>query len=258
MERHGEIVDADIVAAAVKTTTNGNGGSANHKELSHSDEQKLQKELESITFYIENDYHELAEKALAEIGAEFGDLPQIAELRSRIGAEAVPEAISVEPEPHVNEDVVGAAFGIDEIRSEFGLEGAEPDTSDDDYDTHFQMGVAYKEMGLMEDAIREFQDAANLAKPDDPNRRFFYCANLLGHCFLQNGTAKHAITWFDRALETPQISDEEHHGLWYELALAYEANGDENRAATYFERIYAENVDFRDVSSRVKDLVATQ
>ena len=67
--------------------------------------------------------------------------------------------------------------------------------------------------------------------------------------------ANHAITWLIRALDTKDISDEEHHGLWYELAKAYEANGNEEIAAKYFEQIYAENVDFRDVSERVKHLV---
>jgi len=111
---------------------------------------------------------------------------------------------------------------------------------------------------LMEEAIREFQDAINLTTPDDGTRRFFQCSNLLGHCFLQNGKPKHAITWIERALETPDVSDEEQHGLWYELALAHEANGDDENAGKYFEQVYAENVDFRDVSERVKNLVAAQ
>ncbi|MEQ1645692.1 MAG: hypothetical protein ABL959_19740, partial [Pyrinomonadaceae bacterium] len=130
------------------------------------------------------------------------------------------------------------------------------DEEDGDYETHFQMGIAYQEMGLMEDAIREFQDAANLTSPSDPTRRFFYCANMLGHCFLQNGMAKQAVTWLERAQETPEISDEEYHGLWYELGLAHEADGNEEAAAKFFEKIYTENVDFRDVSQRVRDLVA--
>jgi tetratricopeptide (TPR) repeat protein len=111
-------------------------------------------------------------------------------------------------------------------------------------------------MGLFEEAIREFQDAVIICQPDDGTRRFFHCSNLLGHCFLQNGMANHAITWFSRALKTPNITDEEHHGLWYELGLAHEACGDHESAAVYFEQIYAENVDFRDVSSRVHNLVA--
>jgi tetratricopeptide (TPR) repeat protein len=151
---------------------------------------------------------------------------------------------------------VANTIGINEIRSEFGLEGAEEPT-DSDFDTHYHTAVAYQEMGLMEEAIREFQDAINLTEPEDGTRRFFHCANLLGHCFLQKGMANHAITWFSRALEVGDVSDEEQHGLWYELASAHEANQDEENAAKYFEKIYAENVDFRDVSDRVKNLTVT-
>lgn len=264
-EGHDEVLDASIVEAAELAAAHTNGHSLDHEGISLADEQRLQKELESIDFYIENDYHELAEKALAELGAEFGDLPQIADLRNRIGAEAVERAISVDPEPHhevpevaaeIHEEVVGATIGLDQIRSEFGLEEAESSDDNGDYDTHFQMGIAYQEMGLLEEAIREFQEAANLTSPDDPSRRFFYCANMLGHCFLQNGMAKHAVTWIERALDTPGITDEEFHGLWYELGMAHEADGDEAAAAAWFEKIYAEDVDFRDVGERVKNLVA--
>jgi tetratricopeptide (TPR) repeat protein len=109
-------------------------------------------------------------------------------------------------------------------------------------------------MGLLEDAIREFQDAIALAEPHDGTRRFFQCANLLGHCFLQKGRSNHAITWFGRALEAGDVSDEEQHGLWYEIASAYENSEDHENAAMYYDKIYAENVDFRDVSERVKNL----
>lgn len=107
----------------------------------------------------------------------------------------------------------------------------------------------------MEEAIREFQEAVSLVETHDGTRRFFSCANLLGHCFLQNGKPKHAITWFERALDAPDISNEEFHGLWYELGTAHEIAGEEAEAAKYFEQIYAEDVDFRDVGERVKNLV---
>ena len=254
IERNGHVVDSDIAAEAVEAVKNTNGHSKEARTLTLADEERVQKELDSIAFYIENDYNELAEKALAQLGAEFGDLPQIAEMRAGIGAEPVDEAISVELEAEVIAEISASAFGIDEIRSEFGVDEAVD--AGGDYETHFQMGIAYQEMGLMEDAIREFQDAANLTSPSDPSRRFFYCANMLGHCFLESGMAKNAVIWLERAQETPDISDEEHHGLWYELGLAHEADGDEETAAKYFEKIYTENVDFRDVSKRVRDLVA--
>ena len=70
----------------------------------------------------------------------------------------------------------------------------------------------------------------------DPNNTEV-CLNL---AVFQNGMANQAITWITRALEAPDVSDDEHHGLWYELALAYKANGEDEKAAKYFEKIYAE------------------
>ncbi len=249
IEGNSEVIDAHVVETVQEAVIAAN---ADTPTLSHADEEKIQKELESITFYIENDYNELAEKALAELVNEFGDREEFARLRAMIGAELPAEA---ETEIVVEECVAANAIGIDEIRSEFGLD-ENPTGDHSDYDTHYHMAVAYQEMGLMEDAIREYQDAANMITPNDGTRRYFQCANLLGHCFLENGMAHHAITWFARALDTKELSKEEYHGLWYELAAAHEANGDDDEAATLFERIYAENVDFRDVATRVREFVS--
>lgn len=227
------------------------------QDISHADELRVQREIESIDFYIENDYKDLAIKALAELVQEFGERAEFAEIRDRMnGAGAPADAQIVAPVAPVESELAGNAIGIDEIRSEFGLDDA--DTGSGDYDTHYHTAVAYQEMGLYEQAIAEFQDAINCTRPSDGTRRFFYCSNLLGHCFLQNGRPNHAITWFIRALETPGISDEEQHGVWYEMALAYQANGDLETAGRYFEQIYAEHVDFRDVAERVKELVGNR
>jgi len=250
VERNGEVIEAEIIDHAADEDTLAAPATEGSAKLNHADEEKIQKELDSITFYVENDYNELAEKALAELAAVYGDRPEFAALRNRIGAEIVAE---VETEP-AEVEYVANTLGIDEIRSEFGLESAE-EPIDGDFDTHYHTAVAYQEMGLLEDAIREFQDAIALTQPGDDARRFFHCANLLGHCFLQKGKSNHAITWFNRALQAGGVSDEEQHGLWYEMARAYESSGDDENAAMYFEKIYAENVDFRDVSERVKNLI---
>lgn len=244
LERNGETVEASVVETESGFEITG-----------------VQKELDSIIFYIENDYNHLAEKALAGLARQYGDRPEFAELRRKIGAELEVQPAPSAPE-HPTIEVVDAEFvasglGINEIRSEFGIDAGE-ESEDEDFETHYHLAVAYQEMGLMEEAIREFQDAISLTEPNDGTRRFFHCSNLLGHCFFQKGMANHAITWIRRSLETPDISDEEHHGLWYELALAYEAAGEEENAARYFERIYAENVDFRDVGERVKNFAVSQ
>lgn len=261
-ENSDEIMDAEIIEEPAEKAKNGKRRKDKKEkqvELSHSDEQKVQKELESITFYIENDYNELAEKALSELTKEFGDREEFAALRNRIGAVVETEGSDQMPADEIGEEaasqeVVANTIGVNEIRTEFGIESVE-ESGDADYETHYHTAVAYQGMGLMEDAIREFQDAISLTHLDDGTRRFYYCANLLGHCFMQNGMPNHAVTWFNRALETTEISDEEQYGLWYELAAAYEANGEEEKAAMYFEMVYAENLDFRDVRERVKNLV---
>lgn len=253
LERNGAVIEAEIVANMSDVSGGYVAPDDGHiaSPVLHADEQKILKEIDSINFYIENDYQDLASKALTELVQEFGEKPQFADLRKRIGTGEPPEIAAV----IVAEEVAGNSLGIDQIRSEFGLDESSETVEDNDYDTHYQTAIAYQEMGLTEQAISEFQDAINLTTPADGTRRFFYCSNLLGHCFLQSGKANHAITWFIRALDTSDIADEEFHGLWYELALAYEANGDQETAAKYFEQIYAENVDFRDVGERVKSLV---
>jgi tetratricopeptide (TPR) repeat protein len=137
-----------------------------------------------------------------------------------------------------------------------GLE--EPEAADDsDYETRYHTAVAYQEMGLIEQAIREFQDAVALVSPDDGTRRFFQCANLLGHCFMQQGMPTLALKWFNRTLETNGLLEEEKQALWYEVGAAYELDGDVEHAAKYFELVYAENVNFRDVRNRVKSVMAS-
>lgn len=260
-ETNGHVIDAEIIEEA--PSRNGKGGKKRRKDkkesvetLSHADDQKIQKEIESVRFYIENDYNELAEKTLAELAREFGDREEFAELRGRIGVEAESEeTVQTVETVIVAEEVVANTIGISEIRTEFGIENG--DETSDDYETHYHTAIAYQGMGLMEQAIGEFQDAINLVGPNDETRRFFQCANLLGHCFMQNGMANHAVTWFARSLETDGLTDEEQQGLWYELAAAYEADGNDADAAKLFEKIYAENVDFRDVGMRVKNLVVT-
>ncbi len=266
IEHNGDVIEAEIIEESPdKKSKNGKRRKDKKEkaaEVSLVDEQKIQKEIESITFYIENDYNELAEKALAELTKEFGNREEFAALRARIGAEHIEQAdpedqieTVAEVETPAADEVVASTLGINEIRSEFGIEGA--DDSGPDYETHYHTAAAYQGMGMMEQAIAEFQDAINLVEPNDGTRRFFDCSNLLGHCFMQNGMANLAITWFKRALETEGLADEELHGLWYELAAAHEAHGDEEDAGMLFEKIYAENVDFRDVGERVKSLAVS-
>lgn len=216
---------------------------ANEEEiLAPTPETLLEKELESIRFYIENEYFELAQRTLGELRERFGELPEFEALDIQLGGAVADQTSGARP------------LDLAEIRNEFGIDDIVETPDDGDYDTHYQLATAYQEMGLLEEAIKEYQDAINLVRPNDSTRRFFHCANLLGHCFMQKEMANLALTWYRRALETPELSADERQAMWYEIAQAYEAEGDIENAGRYFEQVYAENVDYRDVGERIKRL----
>lgn len=63
-----------------------------------------------------------------------------------------------------------------------------------------------------------------------------------------------AIEWFNRALKVENLNSDESMAMKYELANAYEMSGDTERAVEYFEQIYAEDIEYRDVANRLEDL----
>lgn len=220
-------------------------------------EQRLRKECDSIRFYIDSGYAELAEKAIGELRSDFGDKPEIEELEAYLNST---ESADSSGETSEENSRAAAQNGhahqsggntFEDFRNEIGLDDCEA-YSGEDFETHFNTAIAYKEMGLLEQAIHEFQEAAAIVKPNDSARCFFSCANLLGHCFLEIGKPNLSVLWFERALETHNLSDEERVGLWYELATAHEAGGEFQKAGEYFEKVYAENINFRDVGERIK------
>ena len=72
--------------------------------------------------------------------------------------------------------------------------------------------------------------------------------------FMEKQMPNLALMWYQRALETSNLNDDEKQGIWYELGIAYEAGGDAEKALQTFERIYAVNVDYRDVGERIQNL----
>jgi tetratricopeptide (TPR) repeat protein len=244
---------------------------------------RLQKEIDSIEFYVEQGYRDLAAKSLNELEAEFGARTEIASLRVRLSNESpsiaeietgksdsietdfVPEKTDVGDSVFVPEQPIAQAAqslkefdNLDELKDELDAEEAKKvANTDEDYEMHYHLATAYKEMGLMENAIREFQDAINLVEMNDGTRRFFQCANLLGHCFMEKQMPKAAAQWFMRDLEVTDLTDEEKHAIYYDLGNAFEAHGEREKAVGYFEHLYAENVDYRDVSRRLQNLQET-
>jgi Tfp pilus assembly protein PilF len=136
---------------------------------------------------------------------------------------------------------------LEEIFREF-KKGVEQQLDSEDYDTHYNLGIAYKEMGLIDEAIGEFQLASK-----DP-KRAVECASMLGLCFLEKGMPQLAIKWYRKGLEMPEITEEEHVGLLYDLASAYQEVGDTDNAQKAFMEVYGMNSNYRDIVNRIKQL----
>jgi tetratricopeptide (TPR) repeat protein len=147
--------------------------------------------------------------------------------------------------------------GLADIFEEFRVAAEdEEDSESEDYETHYNMGLAYKEMDLLDEAVREFQTAVGLTMPKDGTSRFLSCCNMLGHCFVQKNLPKAAVLWFKKGLDAPGHSEEEYQALRYELAAAFEQMGDFAQAVDAFTEIYSVDVSYRDVSERLHELQA--
>jgi pilus assembly protein FimV len=140
---------------------------------------------------------------------------------------------------------------LEEIVEAF-KKGVEQQVSPDDYETHYNLAIAYKEMGLLEEAIGEFQQAAR-------GPQFLVdCCSMLGLCFRERQLASLAGKWYRRGLEACNGRDDEMAlGLRYDLAMLLLEGGQRQEAIELLTEVYGVNSKFRDVATRLRDLRET-
>jgi tetratricopeptide (TPR) repeat protein len=144
--------------------------------------------------------------------------------------------------------------GLGDVFAEFKQEMEQDSVVESDIENHYNMGVAFKEMNLYDEAIGEFQKAYQGAErlPTYPN--FIPCCTLLAHCFLEKNLPELAVQWLERALKAPGIDGEGEIALLYEIGSALEVAGQTAKALESFMRVYSVNVDYRDVADRIQAL----
>ena len=127
-------------------------------------------------------------------------------------------------------------------------DGVARSLGDNDFEGHYDLGVAYKEMGLLDDAIAEFQKALRSRAHRLP------AYEALGQCFVEQGRHQIAATVLSRALHEPGLDDDQRVGVLYLLAHSCEALQRRDEARGYFQRVYATDIQFRDVATRLAAL----
>jgi tetratricopeptide (TPR) repeat protein len=170
-------------------------------------------------------------------------------------AAATSQAPSFTPAPPAQQPAGGLDPGLAALFDEFRESVEEEDQAQDqDFETHYQMGLAYREVGLLDQAVEEFQVATGLCAPGDGTPRYLNCCNLLGHCFVEKGMPRPAAVWFKRGLDSPGQSEDEYQALRYDLAAAFEQMGEAGRAVELFSEVYAIDVNYRGVADRLREL----
>ncbi|MGH9571688.1 MAG: hypothetical protein ACRD4F_18755, partial [Candidatus Angelobacter sp.] len=129
--------------------------------------------------------------------------------------------------------------------------GAEPE---EDPETHYNLGIAFKEMGLLDEAIGELQKVCRAVDQGQKFSQPIQAYTWLAQCLVDKGVPEAALRWYQKALQLPGLDDGSRCAIYYDLAAAHEASGDTRSALSNFMEVYGSNIDFRDVASRIKAL----
>ncbi len=181
----------------------------------------------------------------AAVGAE-PPFARIAGGREEVARQSAPAAPEASPEAPVN---TMFADLLEEVNALTDQEIAR-----EEFDTHFSLGIAYREMELTEDAIKEFQSAYKALNPAKHPKEVIQCCGMLSTCFLEKGMPRSALRWCQTGLAISGISAHENLALRYDMGVAHSILGDLGKALECFEQIYAIDQSYRDVTQKIDSL----
>ena len=146
-------------------------------------------------------------------------------------ADVIAEDEAPAAEPNADSSVLSTVEdGFESIFSDF-KKGVSATLDDGDFDTRYDLGIAYREMGLYEDAIGEFRVCL-----DSPDRRFD-SLYLMGLCARDLGRFDAAVSHLQQALALPDLPDDRMAGVYFDLSLAEEGMGNRERASASMRRV---------------------
>ena len=126
--------------------------------------------------------------------------------------------------------------------------GISRNVDEEDYESHYDLGIAFREMGLLDEAIGSFQKAAR------GHDQLVRASEAIGQCFMDKGEAGVTVTVLQRLLRKEGLPDSQLVGVLYLLGRAAESLGREEDAASYYQRVLAVQIGFRDAADRLSSL----
>jgi tetratricopeptide (TPR) repeat protein len=250
-------------------------------------------ELNEASFFLEQGLLDEAREVLDTVELVRPGLPRTAALRERLAAlEAAPEAEPVTPPPpprpraappgvdpipvstgsyNLAEELadeleeLGPApdepspaaggdlqYSVEEVFTEF-KKGLERVVQRGDVETHYDLGIAYKEMGLLDDAVQVFEVARQgcQGQPKEVD-----CLTMIALLQGMRGEPQRAVAALRDALASPHAAAREV-SLRFDLGLQYEAAGAGGKALGQYLAVQRAEATHRDVAERVRRLSAT-
>jgi tetratricopeptide (TPR) repeat protein len=136
---------------------------------------------------------------------------------------------------------------VDQVFMKFKA-GVRAQVAEADSATHYDLGVAYKEMGLLGEAIAEFEAAAR-----DPHRECM-CYAMMGLIYLEQNDLERSAESYIKALAAQSKTVEQEMSLYYDLGIVYEMKGAKKEALYYFQKIARRDPGYRDIADRIDTL----
>jgi tetratricopeptide (TPR) repeat protein len=136
---------------------------------------------------------------------------------------------------------------VDQVFAKFKA-GVRAQVVEADSATHYDLGVAYKEMGLVTEALSEFEQAAR-----DPHRECM-CFAMIGLIYLEQNQLDRSAESYVKALGAQSKTVEQEMNLYYDLGTVYEMKQQKKDALYYFQKIARRDPGYRDVADRLNAL----
>jgi tetratricopeptide (TPR) repeat protein len=140
-------------------------------------------------------------------------------------------------------------YSVEDVFNQFKRGVAETVTAEDS-DTHYDLGIAYKEMGLVDDAVNEFETALR----GNNRKKEIDSLAMIALCRISQGRPGDAIEPLRRALRSDHLTKESSKAVHYELGLALEAMGEREQALWCFQKVARADPTYRETASRVAGL----
>lgn len=229
-------------------------------------EGSLEEALQEADFYLKLGLHDEARKLLTVLVREYPQDERVVRRAEKANVEVPEIESSAQPEREEGNNAEGFELELESALNDlFSTEAEQIPEEVLRYDVvangahfeqgnpkvHYDLGLAYKEMGLLEDAIQKFEVAYQMLNGSGHNPQKILCCSMLANSFLQLEDFEKAAKWAQEGLELPGKKDFEWKALQYDYCCALEKLGENERALQGFQQLLDKDASYRDVPERV-------